>query len=230
MCYFGRMCGRFNVIDDPLTQLLSDITGQHEGWTIKTEYNLGPTQKVPVLLYDDDADSWDLRLMRWWLTPSWSDGPSTRYSMFNAKSETLSKSRAYREPFKKRRCVIPASGYYEWRKEGSNKLPYYMTPDYENGFAFAGLWDCWQGAKEAALQALDYSGEDSDGGAEVPAPDPESPPELDPLEVSQAEPDTSDTEDPDPAQEPDSEAGIDKGLDELLDDPAPEDTPAEDSE
>ena len=148
MCYFGRMCGRFNVIDDPLTQLLIDITGQHEGWTLKTEYNIAPTQNVPVLVYYEDAESWGLRLMRWWLTPSWSDGPSTRYSMFNAKSETLGQNLAYREPFKNRRCVIPASGYYEWRKEGSNKLPYYMTPDYENGFAFAGLWDCWQGENQ----------------------------------------------------------------------------------
>ena len=138
------MCGRFNVIDDPLTQLLIEITGRREGWSINTEYNIAPTQSVPVLLYDDIAESWDLRYMRWWLTPSWSDGPSTRYNMFNAKSETLSRSRAYSEPFKERRCVIPASGYYEWRREGGRKFPYYMTPTDELGFAFAGLWDRWQ--------------------------------------------------------------------------------------
>ena len=143
------MCGRFNVIDDPLTQLLMEITGQREGWSIKTEYNIAPTQSIPVLLYDDIAESWVLRCMRWWLTPSWSDGPSTRYSMFNARSETLSRSRAYREPFKERRCIIPASGYYEWRREGGQKFPYYMTPVDQFGFAFAGLWDSWREESQA---------------------------------------------------------------------------------
>lgn len=136
------MCGRFNIIDDPLVQLIMQITGVSDGWDIHTEYNIAPTQNVPVLLQEEE--SWDLRAMRWWLTPSWSDGPSTRYSMFNAKSETLSQSRAYREPFKRRRCIVPASGYYEWRKEGGKKLPYYIEPEEDAGFAFAGLWDRWQ--------------------------------------------------------------------------------------
>ena len=65
--------------------------------------------------------------------------------MFNAKSETLSKSRAYRDPFKRRRCIVPASGYYEWRREGGQKLPYYIEPEDDAGFAFAGLWDRWEG-------------------------------------------------------------------------------------
>jgi len=137
------MCGRFNIIDDPLVQLIMQITGVSDGWEIHTEYNIAPTQQVPVLTYD--GENWDLRQMRWWLTPSWSDGPSTKYSMFNAKSETLSKSRAYRDPFKRRRCIVPASGYYEWRREGGQKLPYYIEPEDDAGFAFAGLWDRWEG-------------------------------------------------------------------------------------
>jgi putative SOS response-associated peptidase YedK len=64
--------------------------------------------------------------------------------MFNAKSETLAKSRAYREPFKRRRCIVPVSGYYEWKKEGSLKVPYYIEPDQDPGFALAGLWDRWE--------------------------------------------------------------------------------------
>ena len=139
------MCGRFNIIDDPLVQLLIDITGQAAGWNLQTEYNIAPTQTIPVLTHRDEGDAWSLDPMRWWLTPFWSSGPSTRYSMFNAKSETLAKSRAYREPFKSRRCIVPASGYYEWKKESGAKLPYYIEPDGEPGFAFAGLWDSWQG-------------------------------------------------------------------------------------
>ena len=138
------MCGRFNVTSDPLNQLIVEITGR--GFVIDTRYNIAPTEQVPVLLRNADGE-WDLRDMRWWLVPYWSDGPSTKYSMFNAKSETLAKSRAFREPFKRRRCIIPASGYYEWQKEGDRKLPYYIAPE-EGGFAFAGLWDKWQGEEQ----------------------------------------------------------------------------------
>ena len=148
------MCGRFNIIDDPLTQLLIEITGQDAGWSLSTEFNIAPTQTIPVLCLDAPRDEptgggsqdWALRSMRWWLVPYWASEPSTKYSMFNARSETLATSRAFREPFKRRRCIIPASGYYEWQK-GSNKqkLPFYMTPDDDPGFAFAGLWDRWEG-------------------------------------------------------------------------------------
>ena len=135
------MCGRFNIIDDPLTQLLIEITGQN--FSIETRFNIAPTEQVPVLLKTEEED-WALRDMRWWLVPYWAKEPTTKYSMFNAKSETLAKSSAFREPFKKRRCIIPASGYYEWKKEGGVKIPYYIVPKGEAGFAFAGLWDRWR--------------------------------------------------------------------------------------
>ena len=118
------------------------IVGGNVPWIVTTEYNIAPTQMVPVLRHSDE-EGWAMPAMRWWLVPYWSPEPSTKYSMFNAKSETLTTSRAYKEPFKRRRCVIPASGYYEWKKEGSIKVPYYVEPSREPGFAFAGLWDRW---------------------------------------------------------------------------------------
>ena len=144
------MCGRFNIIDDPLPQLLMEITGQSgvapftfsDGSPVASEYNVAPTQSVPVMRYGDGA--WTLSKMRWWLVPSWSQGPSTKYSMFNAKAETLAKSRAYREPFARRRCIVPVTGYYEWKKEAGQKVPYYIEPMDAPGFCFAGLWDTWQ--------------------------------------------------------------------------------------
>jgi putative SOS response-associated peptidase YedK len=89
-----------------------------------------------------------VRDKRWWLTPYWSKEVSTRYSMFNAKSETLESSRAYREPFRRRRCVVPVSGFFEWVKEGERKLPYYIRPADGDGLLLAGLWDRWRGADE----------------------------------------------------------------------------------
>lgn len=139
------MCGRFNVTSDPLNQLVVEIAGR--GFVIDTRLNLAPTEQVPVLLRDKEGE-WDLRDMRWWLVPYWSDAPSNKYSMFNAKSETLSKSRAFREPFARRRCLVPATGYYEWRKEGQQKVPFYITPEDGSGFAFAGLWDRWRNDDE----------------------------------------------------------------------------------
>jgi putative SOS response-associated peptidase YedK len=136
------MCGRFNVTSDPLHRLIVEITGR--GFVIEDKYNVAPTEDVPVLLQTEEGE-WDLHDMRWWLVPYWTKEPSTKYSMFNAKSETLSKSRAFREPFKRRRCLVLASGYYEWRKEGNQKLPFYITPEDQSGFAFAGLWDRWKG-------------------------------------------------------------------------------------
>ncbi len=135
------MCGRLNVTSDPVGQLILEITGR--GFVIEPRYNVAPTEDIPVILQSGDGE-WDIRDMRWWLVPYWSDGPSNRYAMFNAKSETVSGSRAFREPFAKRRCIIPASGYYEWRKEGAQKVPFYMTPEDGGAFAFAGLWDRWR--------------------------------------------------------------------------------------
>lgn len=129
------------MIDDPLTQLLVEITGT--SWSLTTRYNIAPTEMVPVLTWSNES-GWHLPMMRWWLVPHWASEPSTRYSMFNAKSETLASSRAYSTPFRRQRCIIPASGYYEWKKEGSLKVPYYIEPETDPGFAFAGLWDRWQ--------------------------------------------------------------------------------------
>jgi putative SOS response-associated peptidase YedK len=134
------VCGRFNIISDPLNRLILEITGQ--GFEVETQYNIAPTEDVPVLLLAEDG--WSLRPMRWWLVPWWSDAPSTKYTMFNAKSETLTRSRAFREPFERRRCIVPASGYYEWQKDGKLRVPSYIMPEGQDGFAFAGLWDRWR--------------------------------------------------------------------------------------
>ncbi|MFT7219019.1 MAG: putative SOS response-associated peptidase YedK [Candidatus Azotimanducaceae bacterium] len=131
-----------------------EITGQSGPWSMTTEYNIAPTQQIPVLRYAD-GNEWNLSLMRWWLVPSWSPGPSTKYSMFNAKAETLSTSRAYREPYQSRRCIVPISGYYEWRSSGTQKLPYYIEPAVAPGFALAGLWERWQGVAQGEQQVIE---------------------------------------------------------------------------
>jgi putative SOS response-associated peptidase YedK len=139
------MCGRINVSADPLAELYMELL--EEQFSGEDRYNVAPTEQVPVIRRSRDGGL-VVRDKRWWLTPYWSKEVSTRYSMFNAKSETLESSRAYREPFRRRRCVVPVSGFYEWVKEGDRKLPYYIRPSGNDGLLLAGIWDRWRGADE----------------------------------------------------------------------------------
>ncbi len=134
------MCGRFNVTSDPLSQLLLELIGMaHPG---PDNLNAAPTEMITVLRLDAAGDP-ELVPMRWWLTPYWTKAPSSKYSMFNAKSETAHKSPAFREPFKRRHCVVPVSGFYEWSHQQGQKLPYYIKPHDTPGLLLAGLWDRW---------------------------------------------------------------------------------------
>ena len=91
------MCGRFNIISDPLTQMIMQIVAGQVPIELETQYNIAPTQQVPVILKSSEGE-WLVNDMRWWLVPYWANEPSSKYSMFNARSEGLASSRAYREP------------------------------------------------------------------------------------------------------------------------------------
>lgn len=135
------MCGRFNVTSDPLTVLLMELVGlPHPG---PDNFNAAPTETIQVLRLDE-AGAPELVPMRWWLTPHWSKGPTTKYAMFNAKSETARTSPAFRDPFRKRRCVVPVSGFYEWTRLNQQKVPYLLKPHDDPGLLLAGLWDRWR--------------------------------------------------------------------------------------
>ena len=134
------MCGRFNVSASPLSDLLIELVGMaHPG---PDNYNTAPTEAVTVLRIGGDERP-ELVPMRWWLTPYWAKEMSAKYAMFNARSETVANSPAFREPYKKRRCVVPVSGFYEWARSGSQKLPYYLTAHEVPGLLLAGVWDRW---------------------------------------------------------------------------------------
>ena len=147
------MCGRFNVTSDPLSQLLMDLVGlTHTG---PDNFNLAPTETVEVLRIGPDGEP-QLVPMRWWLTPFWAKELSTKYSMFNAKSETAAKSAAFKEPYQKRRCVVPITGFYEWCRENGQKVPYFIVPEEHNGLLLAGLWDRWRN-RESDEELLSFT-------------------------------------------------------------------------
>lgn len=133
------MCGRYNVHDDPWLQTLLRELGVDT--RLPTRVNIAPTEPVPVV-FEQDGER-QLHEMRWWLVPSWAPEVGTQYSMFNAKSETLATSKAFRGPLRHRRCVLPASSFIEWTAGEGKRLPWLIRP-VDGAIAFAGLWDLWE--------------------------------------------------------------------------------------
>lgn len=112
-------------------------------------YNICPTQDVPVVRAGANAGR-ELVMMRWGLVPAWSKDAAIGSRMINARAETVAEKPSFRDPYKSRRCLIPADGFYEWRKsEGGAKQPYRMTLAGGAPLAMAGLWEHWEKAPDA---------------------------------------------------------------------------------
>jgi putative SOS response-associated peptidase YedK len=141
------MCGRLNVIDAPIMAFLSDYLVNVP--SVASHLNVAPTESV-WSLYQLESQ-WDATPMRWWLVPHWSKGPQSKYSMFNARAETIATRPAYREAFQKRRCIIPVSGYFEWRRVNGQAQPMVFEPIDSELLLLAGLWDRWQGKDETII-------------------------------------------------------------------------------
>ena len=143
------MCGRYT-LRTPLTvlaqQFLFDLGGVPLE-SIRPRYNVAPTQDVVAVRQREAGSRRELAILQWGLIPSWAKDPKIGSSMINARAETLAEKPAFRSAFAKRRCLVLADGFYEWKKEGKQKIPYYFQLDDERPFAFAGLWECWRGAK-----------------------------------------------------------------------------------
>lgn len=140
------MCGRFNVIDSPgLQDLLRDL-----GIDLKLPggVNIAPTDDIPLVRLEDSGPA--LAEAHWWLVPSWAKEINQKYSMFNARSETLGKSPAFRHPFKSQRGVVPMSSFIEWRPEQGVKQPWLITTE-RHALAVAALWDVWEGGDTPLL-------------------------------------------------------------------------------
>ena len=110
--------------------------------SIEARYNIAPTQFIPAVR-NDESNQRELVMLRWGLVPFWAKDPAIGNRMINARSETVTEKPSFRNAYKDRRCLILASGFYEWRKEGDVKTPYFITTADESPFAFAGLWERW---------------------------------------------------------------------------------------
>ncbi len=135
------MCGRFAFYSpSEATAALFSASGS---LVVEPRYNIAPTQAIAAIRKDDD-DGRELTTLRWGLVPSWAKDPSIGNRMINARAETVAEKPAFRAAYRRRRCLVLADGFYEWRKEGSGKIPYFISLASEAPFAFAGLWEHWR--------------------------------------------------------------------------------------
>ena len=136
------MCGRFTLYTD-LRTLQARFGLDVVEADVRRRYNIAPTQQV--LTARGDGGGRRGELMRWGLLPSWaSPSPSPRASMINARGEDMAVKPAFRTAVARRRCLVIADGFYEWKREGRRRQPVYFTLKSEGPFAFAGLWERWQ--------------------------------------------------------------------------------------
>ena len=131
------MCGRF-AMKDSQEKVMIDFQIQYSKVLLEPRYNISPSQNIPVIVQQDGIRRLETR--QWGLIPFWSKTPKP---IINARSETVSEKPAFRQAFKKRRCLIPASGFFEWAKEDGKKQPYFIFLKDKSSMAFAGLWEEW---------------------------------------------------------------------------------------
>jgi putative SOS response-associated peptidase YedK len=137
------MCGRYRLSRrKELVKEYFETVSDEPDWAPR--YNIAPTQRVPVIRQNPNQPIRELSLLRWGLIPQWAKDSSGAATMINARSETAGTKPAFRNAFKFRRCLIPADGFYEWRRVGKTKQPYCFEVNEGTLFAFAGLWDRWR--------------------------------------------------------------------------------------
>ena len=132
------MCGRFVIELSP--GLVAGFFGLTEIPDLPTRYNVAPTQLVPAIREATDGTR-RLSMMRWGLVPSWAKDIGD--GLINARSETVSEKPSFRQTVRRRRCIIPASGFYEWQKVEKLKVPYYLRMVDSSPMPFAGIWEAW---------------------------------------------------------------------------------------
>jgi putative SOS response-associated peptidase YedK len=141
MCGRYRLSRRKRIIEEQF-----DAADWQDDWNPR--YNIAPTQPIPVIRQHPKEPVRELSRMLWGLIPSWAKDSTGSARMINARSETASTKPAFRDPLKFRRCLIPADGFYEWKRTTTSKQPFCFEVNGGELFAFAGLWDGWKNAEQ----------------------------------------------------------------------------------
>ena len=147
------MCGRFILIT--IGQIIGEEFQLPKAPDLAPRYNIAPSQSVAAIRSVKESNLREWCMLRWGLIPFWAKDAKIGYRTINAKSETVADKPAFRAAFKHRRCLIPADGFYEWRrhKGRKQKQPYFIRLKEERIFAFAGLWEHWKAADGEVIES-----------------------------------------------------------------------------
>ncbi len=143
------MCGRFAFYTPAEAVVRLFAVDQAED--LPPRYNIAPTQPAPVVRRQADGTR-GLALLRWGLIPFWAKDPGIGSRLINARAETVAAKPAFRQAYRKRRCIVLADGFYEWQKAGSGKVPWYISHASGETFAMAGLWESWRQGEGEPLE------------------------------------------------------------------------------
>jgi len=139
------MCGRY-VFTSPL-EAIQRMFKFDQMTNLAPNYNVAPTHEMPIVRSDKRGQNHELTKARWGLIPHWAKDEKIGYSTFNARADTVATKPAFRDAYKKQRCLVPANGFFEWQKTGTgkkDKQPYLIRLRGGDLFAFAGLWSWWK--------------------------------------------------------------------------------------
>jgi putative SOS response-associated peptidase YedK len=135
------MCGRFAFYSP--SEATAALFGVSATIPVEPRFNIAPSQYIAGIRETDDTGR-ELAMFRWGLVPFWAKDAAIGNRMINARAETVSEKPSFRAAYRHRRCLLLADGFYEWKKEGTGKVPYFISLANGESFAFAGLWETWK--------------------------------------------------------------------------------------
>jgi putative SOS response-associated peptidase YedK len=145
------MCGRFTLFDS--ADSVAERFGLPDTPSLSPRYNIAPSQMVAAVRIPPEGGERELVPLRWGLVPSWTKDPAMGTRMINARAETAADKPAFRSAIRRRRCLVPANGFYEWKRVNGRKQPYYVRMEDGAIFAFAGLWESWAGPEQEKIES-----------------------------------------------------------------------------
>jgi putative SOS response-associated peptidase YedK len=135
------MCGRY-ALTTPASELATRF-GLDEIVDVAPRYNISPGTEIPTIRHSPEGKR-VMHLLRWGLVPHWAKDPGVGAKLSNARGETVAEKPSFREAFKRRRCLVPADGFYEWKNEGRQKQPYFFSLKTGEPFGLGGVWESWR--------------------------------------------------------------------------------------
>lgn len=159
------MCGRYAATKDPAALIEEFAAIDLTEGRARTDHNVAPTKNVVTVVQrhprdaegqvlEDEPAQRSLRLMRWGLVPFWAKDLSVGNKMINTRAETAAEKPAFKRALASRRCLVPADGWFEWRRTGKEKEPFYMTGPDDSSLAFGGIWETWRPKDDADAQPI----------------------------------------------------------------------------